>query len=391
MDGVENVYGYVPGGYHPVHLGDTFNNRYLVQHKLGFGGFSTVWLASDLKNCGRLCALKIMTADAADGETQFLSSVCSSPGTTMHSSHTQPQSSFFPKLLDVFTINGPNGEHECMVTEPLGPSLSRLSEFYRGLYVPLPLVRKIGLGLVQAVAELHAHGIVHGDLHPGNIVLRAPGMDAWTVGEVEKYLGVPHEVTLQEARHPDFGLAFYKCPADSSLTCSEDSRTKRMATFPPPAFSAPEVQLQDYVNITQASDVWTIGCVLFFMFAGRSPFSDYMERRNTLADLTICYGALPPEWWKRWTSRAQYFDEDGQLRCDTAGDKIIPVLGNVDQRLLGTIPRRVENDIDDSKIMGGSEFGWLRSVMLEILKLEPKDRITITEVLNRLPPRWWEE
>jgi len=39
---------YRPRGYHPVTLGDTFKNgRYRIHHKLGWGGFSTVWLAFD--------------------------------------------------------------------------------------------------------------------------------------------------------------------------------------------------------------------------------------------------------------------------------------------------------------------------------------------------------
>jgi len=39
---------YRPGGFHPVKLGDTFKDgRYKVYHKLGWGGFSTVWLARD--------------------------------------------------------------------------------------------------------------------------------------------------------------------------------------------------------------------------------------------------------------------------------------------------------------------------------------------------------
>ena len=41
---------YVKGGYHPVHIGDTFSDgRYLVVRKLGWGHFSTVWLAKDTK------------------------------------------------------------------------------------------------------------------------------------------------------------------------------------------------------------------------------------------------------------------------------------------------------------------------------------------------------
>lgn len=41
---------YVKGGYHPVHIGDTFSDgRYVVVRKLGWGHFSTVWLAKDVK------------------------------------------------------------------------------------------------------------------------------------------------------------------------------------------------------------------------------------------------------------------------------------------------------------------------------------------------------
>jgi serine/threonine-protein kinase SRPK3 len=39
----EPVSKYRPGGFHPVHLGDTFKGgRYTIHHKLGWGGFSTV-------------------------------------------------------------------------------------------------------------------------------------------------------------------------------------------------------------------------------------------------------------------------------------------------------------------------------------------------------------
>lgn len=46
----EWVEDYRPGGYHPVHLGDVFNDdQYKVIRKLGEGSYSTVWLARDLK------------------------------------------------------------------------------------------------------------------------------------------------------------------------------------------------------------------------------------------------------------------------------------------------------------------------------------------------------
>lgn len=46
----EDLEDYRPGGYHPVSIGDDFNGgRYVIVRKLGWGHFSTVWLARDNK------------------------------------------------------------------------------------------------------------------------------------------------------------------------------------------------------------------------------------------------------------------------------------------------------------------------------------------------------
>lgn len=47
----EGTEEYTKGGYHPVRAGDLYKDgRYLVQRKLGWGHFSTVWLAYDRKD-----------------------------------------------------------------------------------------------------------------------------------------------------------------------------------------------------------------------------------------------------------------------------------------------------------------------------------------------------
>lgn len=47
----EGTEDYRRGGYHAVRIGDTFKlGRYVVQTKLGWGHFSTVWLAWDTHN-----------------------------------------------------------------------------------------------------------------------------------------------------------------------------------------------------------------------------------------------------------------------------------------------------------------------------------------------------
>jgi serine/threonine-protein kinase SRPK3 len=44
----EDLEDYRPGGYHPINIGDEFSSgRYLIVRKLGWGHFSTVWLARD--------------------------------------------------------------------------------------------------------------------------------------------------------------------------------------------------------------------------------------------------------------------------------------------------------------------------------------------------------
>jgi hypothetical protein len=46
----EGSVAYRPGGFHPVYIGDVFNDRYKVLNKIGYGIYSTVWLVKDLKN-----------------------------------------------------------------------------------------------------------------------------------------------------------------------------------------------------------------------------------------------------------------------------------------------------------------------------------------------------
>ena len=77
----ESLWRYRPRGYHPVNLGDTFKDgRYKIHHKLGWDGFSTVWLVKDkvsvinlsihffscqlLASQNQWVLLKIMTADS---------------------------------------------------------------------------------------------------------------------------------------------------------------------------------------------------------------------------------------------------------------------------------------------------------------------------------------
>jgi hypothetical protein len=73
--------GYKKGGYHPVKVGEVYNNNLVVVRKLGWGHFSTVWCAWDRKR-KRQAALKVQKSashytEAAMDEIEFLNKAAS--------------------------------------------------------------------------------------------------------------------------------------------------------------------------------------------------------------------------------------------------------------------------------------------------------------------------
>lgn len=47
IEDIEKLRRYRPESYHPIAIGDVLADRYQVAHKLGFGTYSTIWLACD--------------------------------------------------------------------------------------------------------------------------------------------------------------------------------------------------------------------------------------------------------------------------------------------------------------------------------------------------------
>ena len=55
---IEDLEDYNVNGYHPAHVGEILDSKYVLLKKLGWGHFSTVWLAFKLSD-KQLYALKI--------------------------------------------------------------------------------------------------------------------------------------------------------------------------------------------------------------------------------------------------------------------------------------------------------------------------------------------
>ncbi|XP_068275248.1 SRSF protein kinase 1 isoform X5 [Nyctibius grandis] len=168
-DEQEDPNDYCKGGYHLVKIGDLFNGRYHVIRKLGWGHFSTVWLAWDIQG-RRFVAMKVVKSaehytETALDEIKLLKSV-------RNSDPNDPSKERVVQLLDDFKISGVNGSHICMVFEVLGHHLLKwiIKSNYQGL--PLPCVKKIIKQVLQGLDYLHTKcRIIHTDIKPENILL----------------------------------------------------------------------------------------------------------------------------------------------------------------------------------------------------------------------------
>ncbi|KAF3689659.1 SRSF protein kinase 1 [Channa argus] len=168
-DEQEDPNDYCRGGYHHVKIGDLFNGRYHVIRKLGWGHFSTVWLAWDIQE-KRFVAMKVVKSaehytETALDEIKLLKCV-------RNTDPSDPSREKVVQLLDDFKISGMNGTHVCMVFEVLGYHLLKwiIKSNYQGL--PLSCVKSIIRQVLQGLNYLHTKcRIIHTDIKPENILL----------------------------------------------------------------------------------------------------------------------------------------------------------------------------------------------------------------------------
>lgn len=181
-DNDEGTEDYKLGGYHPVSIGDRFNQRYVVIKKLGWGHFSTVWLCVDTKrseHSPEFVAVKIQKSaphyrDAALDEIELLRTV--SLNAVSSAFLFENQSIPNPRvvlLLDHFDLSGPNGRHVCMVFEVLGENLLEVIKKYHYHGIPLNIVKHFAYQILQGLDFLHRHcNMIHTDLKVSMITLR---------------------------------------------------------------------------------------------------------------------------------------------------------------------------------------------------------------------------
>lgn len=207
----ESLKDYKPGGYHPAFKGEKYKDgRYVLVRKLGWGHFSTVWLARDsqsLKNSH--VAMKIVRSDkvyteAAIDEIKLLKRVRTNPGEEVLGAK------YILRLLDNFVHSGPNGEHIVMVFEVLGENLLALIKKYEHRGIPMIYVKQISKQLLLGLDYMHRRcGVIHTDIKPENVLME--------IGDVE---GIVEMVELMDKQKKDLKRLHKQTSVDWSSSSS---------------------------------------------------------------------------------------------------------------------------------------------------------------------------
>ncbi|KAJ5047228.1 uncharacterized protein L3040_003068 [Drepanopeziza brunnea f. sp. 'multigermtubi'] len=337
---------YRPGGFHPVHLDDVFKKgRYIVIHKLGHGGFATVWLGRDTVR-KRYVALKILAARLSRDcpEVEILR--------RLKKSEDHKGKAYVMSLLDHFWIDGPNGRHLCVVSEVGGPSIKQFNNcpgFASGTRRLKGVVaRKVALQAAEGLAYIHSTGIVHGDFTAANILLQLANIDEWSVDEIHERLGKPQTQALHRASSQAHGytgpeytvtainmklvdsrwLSGQVIIIDFGIAFMEEQSSTDIGT--PKNYRAPEFNFKGPRSIS--SDIWALGCTIFEIRTGSCLFQyrGSPTRDQMLVTTVKIMGKLPAMWWDKWEAGRTWYD----VEIQSGGQLVDIVAGTLFQEIM---------------------------------------------------------
>ncbi len=203
-------------------------DRYRIERELGQGGMATVYLAADLKH-DRKVALKVLKPELAAvlGAERFVVEI----KTTAALQH--------PHILPLFDSGTADGFLYYVMPyikgETLRDKLSRETQL--GIDEAVRITREVA----DALDYAHRHGVIHRDIKPENILL--------------------HDGRPMVA---DFGIAL-------AVSAAAGGRmTETGLSLGTPHYMSPE-QATAEKELTNRSDIYSLGCVLYEMLTGSPP------------------------------------------------------------------------------------------------------------------------
>jgi TolB-like protein/tRNA A-37 threonylcarbamoyl transferase component Bud32/Tfp pilus assembly protein PilF len=234
-------------------------DRYRLERELGQGGMATVYLAEDLKH-HRKVAVKVLRAELAHalGPERFLREI-DIAASLRH-----------PHILPLYDSGNAGGF--LFYVMPLVEGESLATVIRREKQLPIEDALRYAREVADALSYAHAHGVVHRDIKPDNIMIESG-----------------HAVVA------DFGIA--KALASAGDVTALTGTGMSVGT---PSYMSPEQATGDR-DVDGRSDLYSLGCVLYEMLAGQPPFSgatiDVLVRQHIMTPpppVTQFRPAVPP-------------------------------------------------------------------------------------------------
>jgi len=228
--------------------------RYSLERPLGHGGMASVFLARDTE-LDRLVAVKLLDEHAASDEGLR--------GRFVREARLAARLSH-PNVVSVFDAGEDDGRPYIVMEHVEGETLADL--LARRDRLPPEEAGGLAFQAAHGLAHAHAAGLVHRDVKPQNLLLREDG-------------------TLKIA---DFGIA--RAAEGTSLT-------QAGTVLGTAAYLSPEQALGE--DVTPATDVYSLGAVLYELLTGRPPLEvrslDDLAKANAIAPLRELAPEVPKD------------------------------------------------------------------------------------------------
>jgi Tol biopolymer transport system component len=223
---------------------------YEIQSPLGAGGMGEVYRARDTR-LDRTVAIKVLPSHlSADPELkQRFDREAKAISALQH-----------PNICTLHDVGSQNGVDFLVMEYLEGQTLA--DRLAKGA-LPLDQALKIGAEIAEALEKAHRQGIVHRDLKPGNIMLTKSGAKLMDFGLAKPELAIATGARGQlTPSTPTMNLA--------SLTSAASPLTQKGSIVGTFQYLSPEVLQGSEADAR--SDIFSFGCVLYEMVAGRRAF-----------------------------------------------------------------------------------------------------------------------
>ena len=176
--------------------------------------------------------------------------------------------------------------------------------------------------IAETVAFAHAAGVVHRDLKPSNVMVGRFGEVLVLDWGVARLLQPSTDHAAAETAAKDSGVDAFRRFSDRRNDAPATDPGTRLGT---PGFMSPEQASGDHDAVSPASDVYALGALLFWLWAGEPPPVDGIRTRLVACSpapsrrlVAIVLRCLEPRPESRYADAAALLDDIGRLRAGLA-------------------------------------------------------------------------